>query len=77
LTGLTLEKAVALSKQTGDHDSVIRAMEEKVLVMNVAAVGNVLSDEYGPMMIVREISESATDIIANAEELMKKVEGSM
>jgi replication factor A1 len=77
LTGLTFEKAIALSKETGDQESVIRAIEERVLIMNVSASGNVLSDEFGPMMIVREISESTPDLVNEAEELMKKVEGSL
>ncbi|MDR0334701.1 MAG: single-stranded DNA-binding protein [Methanomassiliicoccaceae archaeon] len=77
LTGITFENAVALSKQTGDQESVLRAMEEKVLIMNVTAVGNVLSDDFGPMMIVRELTERPVNVIAEAEALMKKVEGSM
>ena len=77
ITGLTFEKAVALSKQTGDQESVLRAIEEKVLVMNVTAVGNVLSDEFGPMMIVREMSELSVNVVDEAEALMKKVEGSL
>jgi len=77
LTGMTLEQAVALSKATGDQDIVMRTMDEKVLVMNVTAVGNVLSDEFGPMMIVREIDETQVDAIGEAEKLMDKVEGSL
>ncbi|MDR0198435.1 MAG: single-stranded DNA-binding protein [Methanomassiliicoccaceae archaeon] len=77
LIGMTLEKAIQLSKQTGDQDSVLRAMDERVLVMNVTASGNVLSDDFGPMMIAREIVETATDVIGEAEGLMNKVEGSL
>lgn len=77
LTGITLERAVAMARENVDQDSVCRLMEEKVLAMNVAATGNVLSDDYGPMMIVREIEKMAVDIKKEAEELMEKVEGSM
>jgi len=77
LTGLTFEKAILLSKETGDQDSVLRAIDERVLLMNVAATGNVLTDDFGPTMIVREIKEVAVDVTGEAEELMKKVEGSL
>ncbi|MDR0198221.1 MAG: single-stranded DNA-binding protein [Methanomassiliicoccaceae archaeon] len=77
LIGITLEKAILLSKETGDQDSVLRAMDDMVLVMNVTASGNVLSDDFGPMMIVREIVETPVDAVGEAEALMKKVEGSL
>jgi replication factor A1 len=78
LTGITLDGAVAISKEKGDQDSVIRAMDEKVLIMNVTATGDVLSDdEFGPMMIVRDIAETAPDVKKDAEDLMEKVEGSL
>ncbi|MCL1984585.1 MAG: single-stranded DNA-binding protein [Methanomassiliicoccaceae archaeon] len=77
LIGITLDDAVAMAKATGDNDSVYRKMEEKILVMNVFAIGNVLSDEYGPMMIVREIGKAAKDIQKEAKELLDKVEGAL
>ena len=77
LTGITLDEAVAIAKERGDQDSVMRAMDDKVLVMNVAASGNVVSDEYGPMMIVASIDPLSVDVVKEAEELMTKVEGSL
>ncbi|MCL1905325.1 MAG: single-stranded DNA-binding protein [Methanomassiliicoccaceae archaeon] len=77
LTGMTLDDAVALAKTAGDQESVYRKIEEKILVMNVAAVGNVLSDEYGPMMIVRTIEKAVKDVQKEAKELLDKVEGSL
>lgn len=77
LTGITLDKAVAAAKESGDQNTVLRMIEEKVLVMNISATGNVLSDEYGPMMIVRDIEISVTDVNKEASDLMEKVEGSL
>jgi hypothetical protein len=52
-------------------------MDEKMLAMNVAATGNVLSDDYGPMMIVREMEKMTVNVKKEAEELMIRMEGSM
>jgi replication factor A1 len=77
LTGITLDAAMAIAREKGDQEAVLKAIDEKVFVMNVMAVGNVLSDDYGPMMIVREMKQIPTDIRKEAEELMEKVEGSL
>jgi replication factor A1 len=77
LTGITLNEAIATAKEKGDQDSVMRMMDEKVLVMNVAATGNVVSDEYGPMMIVASLEPLTVDVMKEAEELMAEVEGSL
>ena len=77
LTGITLNEAIATAKEKGDQDSVMRMMDEKVLVMNVAATGNVVSDEYGPMMIVASLEPLLVDVMKEAEELMAEVEGSL
>jgi len=77
ITGITLDDAVAIAKGKGDLEAVMRAIDEKVLVMNVSAVGNVLSDDYGPMMIVRSMEEVNKDVRAEAEALIEKVEGSL
>lgn len=77
LTSVSLEQAIAIAKENGDQEAVRKAMEEKVLLMNVAASGNVLSDDYGPMMIANSIERTFTDVKKEAEELMEKVEGSL
>ena len=77
LTGITLEQAIAVAKDRGDQEAVMRAMDEKILLMNVSATGNVLSDEFGPMMIVRVVEKTVPDIKKEAEALMEKVEGSL
>ena len=77
LTGITLNDAVEISKGAGDADAVLRALDAKMMIMNITASGNVLSDEYGPMMIVRDVERAGTDVVREAEDLMAKVEGSL
>jgi replication factor A1 len=77
LTGITLDRALAMAKEKGDPEAVLKAIDEKILIMNVTATGNVLSDDYGPTMIVREMKYLSVDMKKEAEELMEKVEGSL
>ena len=49
-------------------------MAGKVLLRHVRLTGNVMSDDYGPMMIVRDAEEEDTDIPRRAADLLKKVE---
>jgi replication factor A1 len=77
LTGITLEAALAMAKESGDHDIVVKNVEKKLLLTDIAATGNVLSDDFGPMMIVGNVERTFTDVRKEAEELMEKVEGSL
>jgi replication factor A1 len=43
----------------------------------VSITGNVMSDEYGPMMIVRRAREERVDIEAEAGKLLDAVEGAL
>jgi len=43
----------------------------------VSMTGNVLSDDYGPMMIVKEAAIVEEDVTAEAEKLLKTVEESI
>ena len=74
LTGMTLKMAMDLAKARGEADAVARAMAGKVLLRHVRLTGNVMSDDYGPMMIVRDAEEEDTDIPRRAADLLKKVE---
>ena len=77
ITGIRLEDAVAKAKEMGDHDCVARMIEERILIKDVTVTGNVMSDEYGPMMIVRNIVLNDADLTAKAEKLLDIVEGSL
>lgn len=77
LTGITLEAAIALAKEQADPEAVSRRIEERIMFRDLKVTGNVMSDDYGPMMIVREIQPVEVDVIAEAEKLLDEVEGSL
>lgn len=77
LTGITLENAVALSKARGESGIIAREMAPKILMKRVTLRGNVMSDDYGPMMIVREADTEEVDVEKAATELLDEVEGSL
>lgn len=77
LTGIGLEEAKSLAKTTGDMESVSRKMADLVLMKRLSVKGNVMSDEYGPTMIVKEASIETIDVSSEAEKLYKDVEGAI
>lgn len=77
LTGITLEAAEGLAKARGDQEVVAREMAGFILMKTVSVCGNVMSDEYGPMMIVRGANIATVDIAAEAENLYKQVEAAL
>lgn len=77
LTGITLEAAENLAKARGDMDIVGRDMADIMLMKKVAMRGNVLSDEYGPKMVVKEAEIVETDVIKEAQKLYKELEESL
>jgi len=74
LTGITLAAAEGLAKARGNSDIVSREIAGLVIMRKMTITGNVLSDDYGPMMIVSGASIEAVDVAAEAEELYNEVE---
>ncbi|MFA6805409.1 MAG: single-stranded DNA-binding protein [Candidatus Methanomethylophilaceae archaeon] len=77
LTGITLENAEQLAKARGDMDSVSREMAQMMIMKRITVRGNVMSDEYGPMMIVHDAEIDTVDVTAEAEKLYKELEGAL
>jgi len=77
LTGVTLEKAIALAKARGDSEIVAREMAGLVIMKKMTMTGNVMSDDYGPMMIVTDVKVEKVNVAAEAEELFKEVEAAL
>ena len=73
LTGVTLQAATELSKARGP-EFVVKELAEKLLAKHVMIRGNVMSDDYGPMMIVKDASMEDVDVQAEARKLLKDVE---
>ncbi|MDD4453772.1 MAG: single-stranded DNA-binding protein [Candidatus Methanomethylophilaceae archaeon] len=77
LTGVTLENAVSLSKARGESGIIAREIAPKILMKRLVLRGNVMSDEYGPMMIVSEADTEEVDIEKAATKLLDVVEGAL
>lgn len=77
LTGISLSEAERMSGDAGDPSVVSRRIAEIVLMRKVSVNGNVLSDEYGPTMIVKGISFKPVDVKAGAERLYEEMEATL
>ena len=77
LTGITLEAAEGLAKARGDAEIVAREVAQLMIMKKISVGGNVLSDDYGPMMIVREVKLEDVDILKEAEELYEELEAAL
>lgn len=76
LTGITLDEAEEESAVNGES-SVTRMLADRILLRNVTFRGNVMSDEYGPSMIVKDAEPENRDLNKEAEELLAAVEEAM
>ncbi len=74
LTGITLDIATELSKARGESEIIAKSMAERILLKRVVLKGNVMSDDYGPMMIVKSANYDNINITAEAEKLLAAVE---
>ena len=73
LTGVTLEQALEHAAENGES-SVSKLLGDRVLLRSAEFRGNVMSDEYGPSMIVRDAKPSERDVEKETEELLSAVE---
>ncbi len=77
LTGVTLGMAEGLAKARGSMEPVERELARTMLIRRLSLTGNVMSDDYGPMMIVRAADVVKEDVTAEAEKLLREVEASL
>ena len=77
LTGITLEAAKGLAQAKGEIEVVGRDMAPLIIMKKITVTGNVMSDDYGPMMIVKSANIEKTDVIAEAEKLYNDVEAAL
>jgi replication factor A1 len=75
LIGLNLEECVRQAKEAMNTEVIREIVEEKLLARPLELRGNVLSDEYGLMMIVVDASSVRMDVQAKAAEILANVEG--
>lgn len=76
LTGVSLAQAEEYAADNGET-SVPRMLGDRILMRNVTFRGNVMSDEYGPSMIVRDAEPDDRDVAKEAEDLLNVVQEAM
>ncbi len=76
LTGISMNAAMGLAAARGEG-VVIRELMGKILLRRVRITGNVMSDDYGPSMIVRSASDVEVDVQGEAEKLLGEVEAAL
>ena len=76
LTGITLKAAEGLAMAQGEG-VVAREVAGKILMKRISITGNVMSDDYGPSMIVKSSSVLDVDVVSEANKLLDEVEGSL
>ena len=76
LTGVTRQAARGLAAVKGEA-VVGREITSKILMKRVKVTGNVMSDDYGPSMIVKTASLEKIDLQAEANKLLDEVEAAI
>lgn len=76
LTGVTMAAAQGLAAAQGEG-IVGREMAGRVLMKRISITGNVMSDNFGPSMIVKETKLVEVDVETEASELLDEVEASL
>lgn len=76
LTGVTLQAAQGLAAVKGEA-VVGREITSKILMKRVTVTGNVMSDDYGPRMIVNSASIKEMNLEEEATKLLEEVEASI
>jgi replication factor A1 len=70
LLGKTLEECKNLAQETFDSEVVRDMLVDRLVAKPVKVTGNVVSDDFGLMMIVREVADVSVDVKGEAEELL-------
>ncbi len=76
LTGISMTAAMGLAAARGEG-VVIRELMGKILLRRIRITGNVMSDDFGPSMIVRSASDVEVDVQGEAEKLLSEVEAAL
>ena len=74
LAGMTMEEAMRMAEEHHDPDVVAKEMETRLLARRAEIRGNVVSDEYGMMMIAQECNPVTVDVKEGARELLQRLE---
>jgi replication factor A1 len=76
LTGVTLQAAQGLAAAKGEG-VVGREITGKILMKRISVTGNVMSDDYGPSIIVKSADCVKIDLEEEAGKLLDEVEAAI
>ena len=76
LTGVSMKAAEGLAAAKGEG-VVARELMGRILMHRITVTGNVMSDDYGPSMIVRSADNVEVNIEEDAEKLLNEVEAAI
>jgi ssDNA-binding replication factor A large subunit len=70
LLGKTLDECKALAQEAFDSEVIRDLLVDRLVAKPVKVTGNVVSDDFGLMMIVRSVSDVKVDVKGEAEDLL-------
>ena len=76
LTGVTMQAAQGLASVKGEA-FVNREIASKILMKRVTVTGNVMSDDYGPSIIVKSAGTLSINLEEEATKLLDEVEAAI
>jgi replication factor A1 len=73
LLGKTLDECKALAQEAFDSEVVRDLLVDRLVARPVRMAGNVVSDDFGLMMIVREVTDHKVDVKEEAANLLQEL----
>ncbi len=73
LLGKTLEECKALAQEAFDSEVIRDLLVDRLVARPVEVSGNVVSDDFGLMMICKNVSDHVVDVKAEAERLLQEM----
>lgn len=73
LTGISMTAAENLAEVQGEG-AVMIELTSKILMKRVSVNGNAMSDDFGPSMIVKQVSETNIDVVKEANNILSEIE---
>ncbi len=75
LLGISLEEAVRMTMEESNLDLIKEMAEEKLFARSLEVRGMVRSDDFGPMMIAKEVGFFERDVREEGAKLLTQLEG--
>ena len=73
LTGISMAAAENLAEVQGEG-AVMIELTSKILMKRVSVNGNAMSDDFGPSIIVKQVSETKIDVVKEANNILSEIE---